>query len=291
MLYTTLAYAKRKLGADLTVDDNDLLETIRDVSGKFDSEMGVMRPLFVPTLETREFIVESGRINSFLRTFDISHHPNGGYLLDLDAAVVGSTTLTVGTHVNPFPSATVPPFKTLRLISSTYSNWYGFNCTSELDLLTLSVTGKWGLHRDYANAWTNVDTLAAAIVSTSATSFTVANVDGVDVYGVTPRISAGNLVRIDDEYMDVISTDTGTNTVNVRRGVLGTTAATHLISAPVATFQVENAIRRVAARQAGLMLKRQGAYVTVEVQGMSEVRYPQDLLAEVRSVLHDMGYL
>ena len=46
------------------------------------------------------------------------------------------------------------------------------------------------------------------------------------------------------------------------------------------------------ARQAALSYSRRGKYTTMEVVGMSEVRYPQDFLAEVQAMkqLYSLGY-
>jgi len=80
------------------------------------------------------------------------------------------------------------------------------------------MAGVWGYNSDYLQAWQAVDVITVVGINSSVTSFTVADVDGVDVYGVTPRISAGNYVLIDSEVMLVTATNTTTNTVTVKRG-------------------------------------------------------------------------
>jgi hypothetical protein len=159
------------------------------------------------------------------------------------------------------------------------------------------VNGVWGYHRAYARAWLAVDTLAAAIVTTTATTFTVVDVGGADVYGFTPRISAGNLVKIDNEIMEVIATTIATNIVTVRRGVNGTTAAAHIIAAPVSTWQTDDNIRRATARQAGMLYARRGAYEQQTITDVGVITYPADCLnknggligknAEIFRAMHD----
>jgi hypothetical protein len=59
-----------------------------------------------------------------------------------------------------------------------------------------------------------------------ATTFTASDVDGLDANGIA-RISAGDILLIDDEYMAVVSANTSTNLVTVNRGVIGTIPAAH----------------------------------------------------------------
>src|SRR5690606_35601661 len=138
-------------------------------------------------------------------------------VLELTSVSLGNTSLTINTDVEAWPDTTAP-IRTLRLTSLERS-WYrdaAANCDGTP--LTVTLGGIFGIHRDYTNAWSSVDTLAAAIISTTSTTFTVADVDGADEYGLTPRVSPGHLVRIDDEIMEVTATNTTTNVVTVRRG-------------------------------------------------------------------------
>lgn len=73
-------------------------------------------------------------------------------------------------------------------------------------------------------------TLAAAITTTSATTFTV------DTSFLTPEeedlFGPGTIIEIDSELIEVGAYDTDTNTASAcKRGILGTTAATHLLAA------------------------------------------------------------
>ena len=115
--------------------------------------------------------------------------------------------------------------------------------------------------------------------------------DGANPRGYSPRISAGNLLLIDDEYLEVTATNTTTNVVTVIRGANGSTAATHLIAAPVSVWQVEDNIKRVTARQAGLLYARRGAFETANITEIGIIQYPVDLLAELRGVLQGYSYI
>lgn len=281
-LYATLDEGKDEMVAEDTVDDGKLLRRLRHVSRRLDREMGARVEVFAPVLETRRILVTSERVNSYDGTLRV-----GGGLVALSAVTLGDTTLTIGTNVEAFPDSAMPPFPYLRLFG-TGQDWFGY-CPATNRPLEAVVTGIWVIHRDYANAWWSADTLSANIAS-SDTTLTVADVDGTDLYGLTPRISAGNLLKIGDEFLEVLATNTGTNAVTVRRGVNGTTAAAHSASDAVYVWQVEDVVRQAVAKQAGLMYARRGAYNTVEVSGMSEIRFPADLLAEVRAVLQEFAY-
>jgi len=255
----------------------DLLRYIRMVSRRIDLDFAARRPLFLPYTEARKFLVSSDRVNSALNTFRLD-----GALLALTALAIGSSALTVGTTVTLWPDPDMPPFRDLRLVDTS---WYGY-CTSDGAPTFVTATGVWGLHRDYANAWLKVDDLAADITA-SATSLTVADADGTDDNGIAPRLSEGQIIRLDSELMVVRTVNTGTNTLTVQRGALGTTAAAHTTGADVEVWQVEEPIRHVVARQAAFIRARQGAYTTMQSDGITEVRYPPDLLAELRAVEQD----
>ena len=123
-------------------------------------------------------------------------------------------------------------------------------------------------------------------LTASAVTMVITDVDGLDPYNRTPCFSAGNLVRIDDELIDIVKTDTTTNTLTMIRGVRGTTAAAHTAGTAIEIWEPEDDIANAATRQAGLLYARRGAYqqVTTYPDGVS-VSYPSDLLAEIRATV------
>lgn len=261
------------------IDRRAVFRNLQIASRRVDQLFQSNRPVFAPTIETRKFALDGTRINSRLGTFQVD-----GWLLSATGVSINGTAVTV----EAYPDSAMPPFKTVRLTDDCRS-WYAQVCSC-CTPLQVSVAGVWGFHPDYAHAWMAVDALAAAIVTTTATTFTVADADGEDDYGMVPRFSPGNLIKIDSEYMEVIKVDANTNTLTARRGVNGSTAATHLISAVISTWQVDYPVQRAVARQSGLMTTRAGAYITVEVRDMSEVRYPADFLQEVYATMQAYVY-
>lgn len=286
-LYASLADAKQELNAESTstADDRIALRYIKSFSRRID-RLFMQRGsnFFAPTLATRSILLDAMNINSYNRTLTL-RTPDGvtSPIMSMTAAAINGVALVIGTNVQLFPQNS-GPYTALQLMGDTFFSWYDV-CSDVWGSRYATVTGIWGYNADYGNAWLSVDTLAAAITTTTATTFTVANVDGDNPLGEAPRISAGNIVQIDSEWMDVVSTDIATNIVTVVRGVNGSTAAVHLIAAPVSVYQVDESIRRAVTRQAAVMYARRGAFDTMMVTNFSTANFPHDILQEVNDLL------
>jgi len=286
-LYASLADVRRELNADLTVDDKDIMYLIRQYSSRLDRMFKQRNAsFFAPYLETRTVELSPYNINSDEGTLTLKTPQNGtASLLALTGVGINTQTLIVGTNVNPYPTP-IPPYMQLQLMGGCCNTWYSYTwCNGVRGLPFASVTGIWGYNADYANAWLSVDTLAAAITTLTATTFTVADVDGDDPNGESPRLSAGNLIQIDSEWMNVISTVVATNTVTVTRGVNGSTAATHPIQTPVSVWQTDLSIRRAVTRQVCAIYARKGAFETIRVSDMGIVSFPPDIMTEVNDLI------
>lgn len=159
---------------------------------------------FYPRIETRDVLITSDRIDSSLNLLMLP-----GPLLVLQGLTVGSSTLTVSTHVTTWPANTPYPYRQLRLIwSSVGKFWYSYAAPNAGDPLVASVTGIWGYKERYSTTgWLGYDTLQAGI-NASVTSLTVADADGTDPPGNTPRFSPGQLIQIDSEWLYVTATNT-----------------------------------------------------------------------------------
>lgn len=281
-LYATLADGKAEMLASTTTDDAKLLNNLRIVSRRIDMMFHSRRPYFAPWIESREFALSSNRVNSRERTFRL-----GSPLLALTGVTIGTEALTLTTQVKAWMPLDTPIRK--LLLADGGDTWYGY-CDSSEDPLRVIVAGTWGYNRDWANAWLAVTTLGAAIANATTTSITVTDIDGTDTYGRSPWISAGALLKIDDEYLEVTATNTSTNVATVRRGVNGSTAAAHDNGDTVSVYQVEEDIRQVVARQAGSMYARRGAYTATQITDIGAVTYPPDLLPELRNTIAGYAY-
>lgn len=283
MLLCTLAEARRqhKVADADTGDDVILLDNIRAVTARANKLMlgkSSRWDYFGPTIEARQIPLSAYLINSNANTLRLDRP-----LLSLTAVVAYLTTVTSVAEVYPQGDG---PYRHIRITSSGLRWW---DYASDTDPSYATITGVWGYHSDYDNAWLAADALAGDI-NASVTSLTVADVDGADLYGLTPRISVGHLLKIDSEFMEVSATNTASNVVTVRRGANGSTAAAHSSGATVYTWQVEGPVRDVAARMAGFKYARRGAYEASQLDGIGQINYPQDLLREFAAVIGGYQY-
>lgn len=281
--YCTLAEAKADLLSSDSVDDNKLLAGIRQISARIDRKFWAFAlPFFAPSIATQNVPIYPTYINTWNRTLHLPFP-----LQSLSSVQVNSTTLVVGTNVRLYPLLNLTAYFDIQLINNLY-NWYviAYECSGcgGAQQQFVTIAGTWGWNSDPANMWLAVDALAVAI-NASVTTFTVADVDGANPYGITPRISAGNLLQIDSEWMLVVSTVTGTNTVNVIRGYNGSTAAAHLISASISVYQVDEAIKRATLRQVNMQYARQGSYDARKQTDAGVIDFPKDTLDEFNGLL------
>lgn len=210
-------------------------------------------------------------------------------LLELDTLTVDGTALTENTDVYAEPLA-VFPIRALRIDPDNDTAWYP--STSSDPYNTIVLTGWWGYRRRYdSEGFLAVDTVqnVAPGLAIGGTSLTVADVDGADPWGLTPRISYGSLLRLEDELLEVTATDTTANTATVRRAVHGTTAAAHAHDVAVQVWNIEPEIRHVAARHVGLIYARRSAYQQV-VTEFGSTSYPADLVTEARAAIQRLMY-
>jgi hypothetical protein len=104
-------------------------------------------------------------------------------------------------------------------------------------------------------------------------------------------ISPGNLIRVDDELMEVVAIDLPSNSLSVLRGWRGTTATTHLAGVAIQVWEPEESIAGVATRQAALMYARRGAFSTITSPDGVSISYPSDLLYELKNTIQGYDYL
>lgn len=288
MSYCSLAEAKRELKAENAVDDDQLLGYVRQVSRRIDSiqsPQNMRMPYFEPfqsqqIIEIKPTMIESRYSNS-LRL------PKP--LLSFSEVLIGTVAITASLEQYPLGQS---PITALRLTDG--SSWYS-HCSGVSGPQYLYVTGLWGYHRDYANAWEKYDDVTLTTFTPAETTFTVADVDGIDPWGLAPRFSPGQLVKIGTgtEIMVVSDTDTATNTATVLRAQNGTSLpiTDYQVGDDVYVFQVELPIRRVVSRQAGLLYARKGAFEAQQLDGQGITTFPTDLLTELKQALTEYQYV
>jgi hypothetical protein len=250
--YTTLDYVKFLLGADFNGDDDQIWNAIKSASALV---TGRTLRYFVPYVYTARFN-ESHIYDS------ITLMPRAD-LLELTAVTNGEGTVIDIADCILYPEEEDPK----RLIQLSDGEWEFTNLHSRI-----IVTGVWGFTRNYARAWGNsLDTLAAAVISATATAITVNNADGLDDRAET-RFQVGDYLLIGTEQMQVRDIDTDTNVLTVLRGVNGTTAATHLISAAISVWRQNEDVRWATSQIAVWMYKNKDTQNEVFQTPGGEVR-------------------
>lgn len=218
MYYATLTQVRRylQLASAETNDDALLTEFIRHACRYCDSRAGTS---FQPVLEVRRFNVPA----SGLLQFD-------DHLLQLLALTNEDGQSIDLADVETLPLNGTPKFA-LSVVNASG---------------VVSVSGVWGYHDDYARAWVTSGDAVGNVggISAAATSITVTNANASASDLQSPRFQAGQLIKIDDEYLDVLSVTA--TTLTVQRGVNGTTAAAHDAAAPISIWRaMDNVVMAV----------------------------------------------
>jgi len=235
--YCTLAEFKahltppgETLDAD-TADDAVIHALIETASRRVDDLTG---RVFYPYVQTR--------------SYDI---PTDGVLW-LDADLLEVTTLTNGdddaiaSTEYVLQPANVYPKYSLRIRDVSSEVWeVDSNASSEQ---VIDVLGVWGYHNQYSvRGWKAAGTLAAAWASTTTLTATMTAGHTLDVQG-------GEVIKIDNELYNVASVVANTLTV-LSRGDNGSTAATHLINAPVYVWTYMRDIKELALEVTKIMYR------------------------------------
>lgn len=206
-----------------------------------------------------------------------------GLLLFLDDDLLELTTLTNGDgvvltnadYILMDPNQT--PYWGVK-IKDTSSEFWQLDANGSAEQI-IQVNGVWGFRQDYARGWVLADTLGAAIVSTSTLSLTTTG---------SGLLIPGQIIRIDSEVM-IVNTVVTTATTVLRRGENGSTAATHLIAAPIYVWQpqddvraaVEDIVMTAYNKRFGIGMEA-GAAVTVTAAGV--VLTPKDITDYAKTV-------
>ena len=108
------------------------------------------------------------------------------------------------------------------------------SCTKSISRQNVTVTGVWGYHEDYANAWQDTGLTLGSGLTASATSITID----------TATFSHLEYIQIGSEWMHVTNIDA--SAITVERGVLGSTAATHDSGDSVYRYRIMDNVRNTA---------------------------------------------
>lgn len=285
VFYSTLHRAKRQVNEtpDETSDDADMREALRYVTRRIDEELRERSPFF-PLVETEYLnarVFPGGDVSSYDL---VLRRP----LLELTALANGEGTAITSGEYTLLPRARAP-YARVRLKLDGATTW--LTADSGETEQVIAVQGIWGSRDDYVDAFLasgdSIGNEGGLNATDSVSSVTVSDARGLDSYRRSPRFSPGQLVRMESEFGAVLGVDYDENRLDVLRGVLGTTKATHAKDIPLRSFEVDQTIQYAAAVWAAYCYKRRGRYENTEfVPGAGVARtFPKDIPPEVAGIL------
>lgn len=260
MNYVTLYQVRQylKLTATETTDDSLLTRLIRETHDNIDEYCDRR---FDVRQETRSFdypvksrdMLGAYDIEAWIAQWNAVSQVYGNKRLRLDDDLLSLTTLTNGddTEITSGNYVLEPankyPKSAVRLVGSSV-NWQ--LPSSGRKEQVIDVAGLWGYHRRYSDkAWIDsLDTVQDDPLSAAATTLTVSDADGQAGDGELVRFQAGNMIKIEDEFLDVLSVDTDNNQLTVVRAYNGTTAAQHTQGTTIYIYRPMENIVRAAKR-------------------------------------------
>jgi len=263
------AYLKGAKNANFHPQDDPLIkEFCVKMSRKFDAETNRK---FAPQRQTRSYDHPGGVGTSY-------PYPNapsstgpvvrvgGRYrvadelCLDNDLLqVVALTTQSGGVTISASDywlltgeSYNYPPYDRIRLRPNGTTTLFSYSGTA---YQANQVDGYWGYHESWNEAWQLVDAVLNNPLAVGAASVTVADVDGEDEQGLTPRFKTQQLIRFGStstaEYAYIIGKSPEANALTVKRGVNGTTAAQQALNTAIYVYrpmdEINHALLALAA--------------------------------------------
>ena len=268
--YCTLAdFRRAKMKTENTLIDGSgdgalILDYIRSISGEI-NRLSAGRE-YAPRVATRYF--------------DALTNVDGNYLMvdPFDLLAVTSITNGDGTSITAadyvFEPRYDPPYWAIKLKSSSSIAW----TYSTAHENAITVVGMWGYHDNYNSAWETVTTLGTAITNTAATSATFTDAAG----------SPGDLLKIDSELI-YLSARSGT-TPTLVRGVNGSTAATHLISATVYRWIPMRPVRDLCLAAASIKYAiRENPQIESITVDSHVISVPKDVNAHIEREIDRLG--
>lgn len=122
--------------------------------------------------------------------------------------------------------------------------------------VSLMITGIWGYHPQWAQAWQVIDQLAPTGIDANETQLAIDTTQ--------TKVAAGHILRLDDEYVRVSAVDTTNQQLHIQRGVNGTQASAHLAGIPIEQYQMPADVYQACLRWA-LWLYREPDQAEVRV--------------------------
>ena len=236
--YITLAMVKRYIGGAINTSDDDRLNDFIGWAARLIEWWKGRR--FDVRRETRVFNTPSAG-GSMFGVYDASLLAGASNpVLRLDDDLLAVIELKNGDGV-AIPStdyvlepANVYPKNRIRLRSGGI--WLESEDGPEQ---AIALTGLWGNHERYAEAWRAVDTVQVANVLIGDVLINITDAADYEV---------GQLLKLEDEYMLLEEIDAVGKKLTVERAVNGTLAAAHALATPISIYQTSGTISQICMR-------------------------------------------
>lgn len=171
----------------------------------------------------------------------------------------------------------------IRLKRSASTNWLP-GTSGDVEQV-ISVQAVWGYHERYGEAWANSqDTVQSNPLTIGGTSLVVTDADGQAADSPEQRFQAGQLLKIDSEYLAVTAVNTTSNTLTVTRAANGSTAAAHVQGTAIYIYRPMWTIQQAALRLATWAYRQKDANVFERItllgttQKLTPGALPQDVI-------------
>ena len=288
MALTTLDRIRDELKGDNAykgaLDDQRLMNYARTVSKRAQG----YGYLFEPVYKAKPITPTTRTVNTAYGLLRLDED-----LLEIMSLTVGKITPTYGTDIVPEPNDGTTPIRTLRIANvagGPLHSWYRpTTLNSYMD--SVVITGLWGMRTDYLSRGVFDSGVTCPVLTATQSTFIVSDVAGPDVYGRVPLFSPGNLLRIDNELLEIAAIDTTTKTLTVYRGAGNSVAVAHNVGTAIRVWEPEDDIVSEVTRQACLLYARRGAYQAVALPDGTVITYPSDLLASLKATVNRFQYV
>lgn len=276
-LYATVAQLRTYLtiASQNEADDRQLYGLLKTASRSADK---YTRRWFFPKRDTRYYDYKESQViklDADFLSLDTLLTQNGD-----ETVSSGVVILQTGDNYNH------PPYNLIVMRSDS-------GCTfnySGTDQRANQVTGWWGYNEDYSNAWISTGASLSTSYISGAGSIGISGgstgTGASDANGDSPRLSPGDVIRIDGEVMQVTA-GLNNSAILVLGHTNGTSANHHAASTAIEKFIPEPDINWATVRMAGWLYgqgmtpyESKTAFVTI-----GTINIPQGMAADVKQRL------
>jgi hypothetical protein len=273
------AAAPESIRATTTSYDDILLTLVGRVSRLVDK---YCRRVFYPYIDTRYFNGNGKAemwISDLLSINSIEYSEDNGETYT--ALTVSDYYATAAGDYNSKKSYSV---LIVSKLSDTISVWPKGQRSIKID-------GVWAYADDRDDAWEDsLDEVEDNPLSDSATSITVNDADGADLWGKAPRFQAGQILQIGSEILEISAADAEQNKLTVIRGRNGSTAAEQTQNTAISIWRPPKPVEQACIIQTVRTFERgtQGFSDTRANPEIGQMMWLKRLDPEVETLL--MGY-